>query len=62
MPKKATPDKPVEVPQTPLKPEVKPPDDPEEPFIIPEEDPDFIPEEEPFEEPPYEVPSPGEGP
>ena len=36
--------------------------DPEEP-IIPDEDPDFIPYEDPFENPPpYENPEPGEGP
>ena len=51
-------------------PEVKPPEktvevpepiDPEEP-LLPDEGPDVIPDEEPFETPPYEVPPPAEGP
>jgi hypothetical protein len=41
--------------------EVDSPSDPEEP-LIPEEEPDMLPEEEPFETPPYEVPPPEEGP
>lgn len=49
-----------EFPQVP-KPEVKPPVDPEDP-LPPPEDPDYIPEEDPFENPPYEVPPPAEGP
>ena len=57
--------------KTPIKlPEIEPPEktvevpnpiDPEEP-LLPNEDPDIIPEEEPFETPPYEVPPPAEGP
>ena len=51
-------------------PEVEPPEktievpkplDPEEP-LLPEDNPDVIPEENPFETPPYEVPPPAEGP
>jgi hypothetical protein len=42
-------------------PEVKPIIEPEDP-VIPVEDPDIIPDEEPFETPPYEIPEPGEGP
>ena len=51
-------------------PEVRPPDkspelepvyDPEEP-LIPLEDPDLIPDEDPFETPPFEYPPPAEGP
>ena len=49
-----------EVPTTPF-PEQKPIVDPEEP-LLPEESPDFIPEEDPFETPPVEIPPPGEGP
>ncbi|MFN5422423.1 MAG: hypothetical protein ACK5AO_04075 [bacterium] len=58
------PKKPVTIPEvTPpdKTPEVEPLVDPEEP-LVPEEDPDIIPEEKPFETPPYEVPEPGEGP
>jgi hypothetical protein len=57
--------------KTPIKlPEVEPPEktvevpkpiDPSPP-LTPEENPDTIPEEEPFETPPYEVPPPAEGP
>lgn len=42
-------------------PEFIPVDDPEEP-LMPIEDPDFIPEENPFETPPEEIPPPGEAP
>ncbi len=41
--------------------EVPEPFDPAEP-LLPEENPDTIPEEEPFETPPFEVPPPAEGP
>ena len=61
MPKKIHPSKPFEIP-TPVKmPDIEPPDDPEQPFI-PLEDPDSIPDEDPFETPPYEIPPPAEGP
>ena len=50
----------TEVPTSPF-PEQKPITDPEEP-LVPIEDPDYIPEEDPFETPPIEVPPPGEGP
>ena len=52
------------------KPEISPPDklpeinspvDPEDP-VVPPEDPEIIPDEDPFESPPYEIPPPGEGP
>jgi hypothetical protein len=49
-----------EVPTSPF-PEQEPIVDPEEP-LVPEESPDYIPEEDPFETPPFEVPPPGEGP
>ena len=63
-----TPRKPFEAPVPEKKPEIKPYPDPDEPTIPPEEpvmpgeNPDLIPEEDPFETPPYEVPPPGEGP
>jgi hypothetical protein len=41
--------------------EVPKPIDPSEP-LIPDEDPNTIPEEEPFETPPFEVPPPAEEP
>jgi hypothetical protein len=44
------------------KPELVPPDDPDNP-VLPSELPDIIPEEDPFENPPpYEIPEPGERP
>lgn len=61
MPKKIVPGQPVEYPSPGKHPEIQEPVDPEEP-IIPEEDPDIIPDEDPFENPPYEVPPPAEGP
>ena len=61
MPKKKQPGNPSEVPSPEKHPEIKPAD-PEEPLNIPEEDPDIVPDEEPFEPPPYEVPPPGERP
>lgn len=52
---------PKEFPPDKHTPEVIPQQDPEEP-VLPAE-PDFVPEEDPDETPPpYEVPSPGEGP
>ncbi|HMU46833.1 MAG TPA: hypothetical protein PKC72_10720 [Chitinophagaceae bacterium] len=50
-----------EIPDPVKMPEKEKPVDPEEP-LIPEEDPDILPEEDPFENPPYEMPAPGEGP
>ena len=61
MPKKIKPDKPFEIPSPQKQPEINPVVDPEEP-IVPIEDPDIIPDEDPFETPPYEIPPPGEGP
>ena len=61
MPTKKQPGKPIETPPPEKNPEILPPLDPEEP-IIPEDDPDIIPDENPFETPPYEVPPPAEGP
>lgn len=61
MPKKIQPAKPFEIPPPEKNPEINLPVDPEEP-IIPEEDPDIIPDENPFETPPYEIPPPAEGP
>ena len=60
MPNKKQPGKPFEIPSPEKHPEIEPAD-PEEP-IIPEEDPDIIPDENPFETPPYEIPPPAEGP
>ncbi len=60
-PKKIPPALPVEKPHIPRETELPLPVDPEEPGI-PEEDPDIIPDENPFETPPYEMPEPGEGP
>jgi len=50
-----------EFPKPEQPPEIKPPVDPEEPFL-PEEDPEIIPWEDPFESPPEELPELGEGP
>jgi len=61
MAKKIKPDKPLEIPSPEGKPEIDPIIDPEEP-LIPTENPDIIPDEDPFETPPYEIPPPGEGP
>jgi hypothetical protein len=64
MEKKTQPVKPDKVPTPPVKREtIEPIIDPEEPLIIvPEEAPDLIPDDEPFETPPYEIPPLGEGP
>ena len=63
MEKKHLPEKPLEIPHPERKEEVKPAPDPEEPLVgVPEEIPDFIPDDEPFETPPYELPPLGEGP
>jgi hypothetical protein len=61
MAKKKQPDKPFEIPSPGKLPEIKPSVDPEEP-LIPEENPDIIPDEDPFETTPDEIPAPGEGP
>jgi hypothetical protein len=50
-----------EIPSPGKHPEIDAPFDPEEP-VIPEEAPDIIPDEDPFETFPYEIPPPGEGP
>lgn len=54
-------DKPFEIPSPGKHPETKPVYDPEDP-IPPEEDPDMIPDDDPFENPPHEIPVPGERP
>ncbi len=41
--------------------EVEPPVYPGNPDVIPNEDPGYVPFENPYEVPPFEVPSPGEG-
>lgn len=61
MDKKKKADKPVEVPSPGKYIEVNPDEIPESP-ALPEEDPEIIPDEDPFETPPYEIPEPGEGP
>jgi len=61
MPGKNKPDKPLEMPPPEKLPETVPPLDPEDP-VLPPEEPDIIPDEDPFETPPYEVPYPGDGP
>lgn len=53
--------KPVEVPSPQEPHEIRPAEVPPLP-AVPEFDPDTIPEENPDETPPYEVPEPGEGP
>lgn len=50
-----------EVPMPHKVPEVGPVFDPEEP-LQPDESPEIIPDEDPYETPPVEVPPPGEGP
>jgi len=61
MPTKKIPGQPIEIPSPAKHPEIRLPVDPEEP-VVPVEDPDIIPDEDPFENPPYEIPEPGEGP
>ncbi len=61
MPAKKQQINPIEIPLPGKHPEIELPVDPEE-AIIPVEDPDMIPDENPFESPPYEIPEPGEGP
>ncbi len=63
MPKKENqPKQPVEVPPPPGKNIESDPDRVPELPQLPDEEPDIIPDEDPFETPPYEVPEPGEGP
>lgn len=63
MEKKIQPGPPVEFPPPEKRAEIVPIIDPEVPLIIvPEEIPDLIPDDEPFETPPYELPPLGEGP
>ena len=61
MAKKIQPEEPIGVPAPRRDPEVYPEEIPETP-LLPAEEPDVIPQEDPFETPPYEVPPPGEGP
>ena len=61
MSKKQLPAKPTGFPIPGKSPDIIVPVDPEDPIII-ENDPDFIPDEDPFETPPYEMPPPAEGP
>jgi hypothetical protein len=58
---KKQPYKPTKIPPPAGLEEINPLVDPED-LIVPEEDPDIIPDEDPFENPPYEAPEPGEGP
>jgi len=55
MSKKITPQKPVEKPEPPLKPEIVPSPVPEEPVIGPDTMPG-TPDEDPLVKPPFEVP------
>lgn len=52
---------PAEIPKPKKEPDITAPLDPEEPSL-PEEDPGMFPDENPFETPPFEIPTPGEGP
>lgn len=61
MEKKKIPGKPIEIPSPDNHPEIIQPFDPEDP-VMPIEDPDIIPDEDPYETPPYEIPPPGESP
>jgi hypothetical protein len=61
MAKKKQPGKPIEIPHPGKRPETDPDKIPENP-VTPDEEPDIIPEEDPFENPPEELPIPGEGP
>ena len=59
--KKNAKEMPPEIPPEKERREIEPLIDPEEP-LNPPEGPDLIPEEDPFENLPYEMPPPGEGP
>ena len=61
MPKKLKPISPIEIPSPDKNREYDPDYIPEIP-VLPVEEPDLIPDEDPFETPPYELPEPGEGP
>ena len=61
MKKKIIPTTVIEIPHPANVPEMEIPVDQEEP-ATPEEDPDIIPGEDPFENPTYKIPEPGEGP
>ena len=63
MPKKkpAIPPEEIPAPGKHPHPEVFPEEVPEAP-VTPEEEPDIIPDDDPFETPPFEIPIPGEGP
>jgi hypothetical protein len=61
MPRKKQSPGPAEIPAKKSSPKIKPGEEPEYP-VLPEEEPDIIPDEDPFETPPYEIPEPGEGP
>lgn len=54
-------EEPNEIPFPKKEPDINVPIDPEEP-LLPKEDPNVLPDENPYETPPYEVPQPGEGP
>lgn len=60
MAKHKLPSAPEEIPFPSRNPEIVPGNDPEDPSLPKE--PDIIPEEDPFENPPAEIPPPGEGP
>lgn len=60
MSKKKT-DRPAEIPVPGNDPEVKPATEPGNP-LFPEEEPGELPNDDPYETPPYEIPEPGEGP
>jgi hypothetical protein len=61
MPKKTYPAVPAEAPGLSPNPHIGEDIIPEAP-LMPGEDPDIIPDEDPFETPPTEMPPPGEGP
>lgn len=63
MEKKILPETPIEITWPGKQPEIERPLDPEEPLVTPPElEPELVPDEDPFETPPYEIPSPAEGP
>jgi hypothetical protein len=59
MPKKINPNTPLERPTPSKEPEIQDPVDPKQPDI-PVEDPDINPEEDPYQNPPDEMPPPAE--
>lgn len=63
MEKKMQPDSPRKIAWPGKSPEIERPSDPEEPLVTPpEQGPELVPDEDPFETPPFEMPVPGEGP